>query len=270
MDERIEALRAFRQRHQPRRTRAGGVEWSYYDLGAGGCTLVFLHGLAGAGDIWFQQLEAFAPRCRVLAPSYPPLGTLAGLAAGVWAVLDAASATRAVLVGSSLGGLLAQYLVADRPERVEKAVFGNTFPPGHPQILRGRRLVALARFLPEKLVLAMMWRNAREKLVPVAGGDPLLATYLYEQYRGVMRKADVLARSRAVFETFETAAPPFPHAIFEAANDPLIAPPVRRALRELYPRAWVHTFGEVGHFPYLSHAGEYNRALKTFLHVADA
>jgi len=265
MDERIEAWRAFRRRQQPRRTRAGDIEWIYYDLGAGGCTLVFLHGLAGAGDIWFQQLEAFAPHCRVLAPSYPPLDTLAGLAAGVWAVLDAAEAARAVLVGSSLGGLLAQYLVASRPEQVERAVFGNTFPPGHPQILRGRRLAALARFLSERLVLAMMWRNAREKLVPAAGGDPLLAAYLYEQYHGGMRKADVLARSRAVFETFETATPPFPHAIFEAANDPLIAPPVRRGLRELYPRARVHTFGNVGHFPYLSHAEEYNRALAEFL-----
>lgn len=265
MDPRVEALREFRRRRRPRLLEQGGRVWRYYALGEGPRTLLFLHGMAGSGDIWFQQLEAYARRWRVVAPSYPATGSLGALADGVWAVLDALGATRAVVVGSSLGGLLAQYLVAVRPERVERAVFANTFPPGHPEILKGRRLAALARWLPERLVLGMMLRNTRRKLVPAAGGDALLAYYLEEQYTRRMRKADVLARSRAVFEVFAPPEPRMPHAVFEAANDPLIPPRARADLKARYPRAFVRDLGAVGHFPYLSHPERFNAALDAFL-----
>ena len=265
MDRRIEALREFRRRQRLRSLERGGLVWRYHALGEGPRTLLFLHGMAGAGDIWFQQLEAYARRWRVVAPTYPATGSLKELANGVWAVLDAVGARRAVVVGSSLGGLLAQYLVADRPERVERVVFANTFPPGHPEILKGRRLAALARWLPERLVLGMMLRNARRKLVPAAGGDALLAHYLEEQYTRRMRKTDVLARSRAVFEVFTPPQPRVPHAVFEAANDPLIPPRVRADLKARYPEAFVRDLGAVGHFPYLSHPERFNAALDAFL-----
>ncbi len=266
MDERIRALHEFRRRQRLRARERGGVLWRYYALGEGPRALLFLHGLAGAGDAWFQQIEAFAARgWRVLAPTYPPVARLEGLADGVAALLAGEGVGRAAVVGSSLGGLLAQYLVATRPHLVERVVFANTFPPGHPEILKGRRLAALARWLPERLVLGMMLQNARKKLVPAAGGDALLAYYLEEQYRRRMRKAEVLARSQAVFESFAPPRPAVPHAVFEAANDPLIAPAVRRDLRELYPGARVYDLGAVGHFPYLSHAADFNRALVGFL-----
>ncbi|WP_456444619.1 alpha/beta fold hydrolase [Oceanithermus sp.] len=265
MDPRIEALRRFRRRQPLHTLERGGRVWRYYALGEGPRTLLFLHGMAGAGDIWFQQLEVYARRWRVVATTYPPEGSLARLADGVLAVLDAAGAREAVVVGSSLGGLLAQYLAARRPERVERAVFANTFPPGHPEILKGRRMAALARWLPERLVLGAMLRNARRKLVPAAGGDALLAGYLEEQYTRRMRKADVLARSRAVFETFAPPEPRMPHAVFEAANDPLIPPRARADLKARYPEAFVRDLGAVGHFPYLSHPERFNAALDAFL-----
>ncbi|WP_457636643.1 alpha/beta fold hydrolase [Oceanithermus sp.] len=265
MDPRIGDLRAFRRRHRLRSLERNSQVWRYYALGGGPRTLLFLHGLAGAGDIWFQQLEAFVGGARVLAPTYPPTGSLEVMARGVCAVLDAEGAGRAVVVGSSLGGLLAQYLAARRPQRLERVVFANTFPPGHPEILKGRRLAVLARWLPERLVLGMMLRNARKKLVPAAGGDALLAYYLEEQYTRRMRKTEVLARSRAVFETFALVEPQVPHAIFEAANDPLIPPRVRADLRARYPGAFVRDLGEVGHFSYLSHPARFNAALEAFL-----
>ena len=265
MDRRIEALREFRRRQRLRSLERGGLVWRYYALGEGPRTLLFLHGMAGAGDIWFQQLGAYAGRWRVVAPTYPATGSLEVLASGVWAVLDAVGARQAVVVGSSLGGLLAQYLAARQPERVERAVFANTFPPGHPEILKGRHLVTLARWLPERLVLGMMLRNARQKLVPAAGGDALLAYYLEEQYTHRMHKVGVLARSRAIFETFAPPEPQMPHAVFEAANDPLVPPRARADLKARYPQAFVRDLGAVGHFPYLSHPERFNAALGAFL-----
>lgn len=87
--------------------------------------LVFLH--AGVCDhrLWLAQLEAFAAERTVLAydrrgyggveiEQAAPFSHLADL----WAVMDAAGLSRAVLVGCSLGGRLALEAALDRPERV--------------------------------------------------------------------------------------------------------------------------------------------------------
>lgn len=265
MDERVAALLQFRARTDLRVLEHDERVWRYYAVGVGDRTLLLLHGMAGAADAWFQQIQAFAGRWRLVAPTYPPVGSLARLAEGVIAVLDAVGADQVTLVGTSLGGLLAQYLLATRPERFTAAVFANTFPPGDPEILKGRRLAALVRWLPERLVLAAMLRHARQQLIPAAGGDALLAYYLNEQYTQRMTKADVLARAQAVFTSFAPPDPQKPHAVFEADNDPLIPPAARAALKQRYPRAAVRNLGAVGHFPYLSHPEAYNQALESFL-----
>jgi pimeloyl-ACP methyl ester carboxylesterase len=45
------------------------------------------------------------------------------------AILDVEGVDQFSVVGSLLDGYFAQYLVANYPERVHKAVFANTFPP---------------------------------------------------------------------------------------------------------------------------------------------
>jgi len=87
--------------------------------------LVFLH--AGVCDhrLWLQQLQVFAAERTVLAYDRRGYGQARIEAAGeyshladLWAVLDAAGLSRAVLVGCSLGGRLALEAALDRPERV--------------------------------------------------------------------------------------------------------------------------------------------------------
>ena len=52
--------------------------------------------------------------------------------------------------------------------------------------------------------------------------------------------------------------------IIESDNDPLIEPALREALRETYSQAYVYTFHQAGHFPYLNQAKEYTEVLKNF------
>jgi pimeloyl-ACP methyl ester carboxylesterase len=53
--------------------------------------------------------------------------------------------------------------------------------------------------------------------------------------------------------------------IVESANDPLISPALRQLLRRTYPSARVHTFGAVGHFPYVNEPQAYSAVLEEFL-----
>ncbi|WP_137392319.1 alpha/beta fold hydrolase [Rhodoligotrophos defluvii] len=98
--------------------------------------LVFIHGLGGAGEIWFRQEQHFARERNVLAwdapgckgkPLLHPL-TFPALAEALLADLDAAQIKRAVLVGHSLGGMLAQTVVARAPERVAGLALVSTSP----------------------------------------------------------------------------------------------------------------------------------------------
>jgi len=261
----VQELLDFRRRYPVQRLEVDGRSWEYWDLGKGRQTLVFLHGIAGAGDIWFQQLLKFSSSYRVIAPTYPAVRPLDELAAGVWKLLDRLGIERFQVVGSSLGGLLAQHMVAHRPERVERAVFGNTFPPGHPDILRGQWKLRLASILPGRSVLGFMKRILPMEQAVRDPGMRLTRFYLKEQYETNMTREQFLSRADCVFSDFEFSSPLIPHAIIESLDDNALARQIRADLKRLYPRSWVYTFKRGGHFPYLSRAEEYNRALTAFL-----
>ena len=101
-------------------------------------TAVFIHGAANDHSVWALQSRYFAyHRFNVLAvdlPGHgrsdgPPLATIEELAAWTFEVLDNASLERAVLIGHSMGSLIALQAAAARPERVEKLVLvGSAFP----------------------------------------------------------------------------------------------------------------------------------------------
>jgi maspardin len=82
-EERVSLLK-FRTEHQPRFVEAQGKKCEYVAFGQGTDTIVFLHGMTGAYDIWWQQMEPLSERYKVVSLTYPPLDTLAGLAHMCW------------------------------------------------------------------------------------------------------------------------------------------------------------------------------------------
>ncbi|NNF53596.1 MAG: alpha/beta fold hydrolase [Acidimicrobiales bacterium] len=110
------------------------IEWHYHGSGA---PVLLIHGL-GYGRWGWAPLEArLADRFGVIsfdnrgigASSTPPGPyTAAEMAADAVAVLDAAKLDRANVIGTSLGGMVAQELVIGWPERVDRLVLMSTTP----------------------------------------------------------------------------------------------------------------------------------------------
>src|SRR5689334_914831 len=109
---------------------------SYASAGSGARTVLFLHGIGGNRDSFTDDLPRLAKTRRALAwdmPGYgasPPIAplTFEALAQAVAAVLDAERAEKAVLVGHSLGGMIALETVARFPQRVSSLVLFATSP----------------------------------------------------------------------------------------------------------------------------------------------
>ncbi len=262
------SLLDFRAQHPPQQLTVGRATWEYVALGQGPETIVFLHGMTGAYDIWWQQMLALAPYYRVISVTYPPVETLEGLAQGVLAVMDAEGVARAHFVGTSLGGYLAQYLMAAHPDRLHgKVVLGNTFPPNELQRQKNGRLIRVLPLLPEWMIMRIFRRSFQERIYPAAGYSELVLAYMLEQSDGRMSKAQVVARARALLEPFPPADPAalgLQVMIIEADNDPLVEPELRALLKATYPTAEVHTLTGVGHFPYLNAAETYTALLADF------
>jgi len=260
------SLQTFRQTHAPQQLEVAGETWEYTIFGEGD-TVLFLHGMTGAYDIWWQVMENLAADYQVMSVTYPPVDSLAGMAEGVTAVLDAEQIETMHVVGSSLGGYFSQYLVATSPDRVETAVFANTFPPNDIIAEENKTLGGLLPIIPEWAVMGVLKGSAEESLYPAAGNSELVRAYVLEQAFGRMSKAQFLGRYHAVIDPF---APPdltalgIPATIIEADNDPLVAEALREMLKTTYPEATVHTLHAVGHFPYLNEPELYTELLTNF------
>ncbi len=263
----VESLSTFRSANLPKTIDVNGTDWEYVSMGEGDETILFLHGMTGAYDIWWHQLNALQADYRVIAVTYPAVDTLAEMEEGVLTILEVEGVDKFNVVGTSLGGYFAQYLVAHQSDRILRAVFSNTFPPNDLIAEKNKTIGAALPFLPEWLVVDVLRGSFASSVYPASGNDELTLAFLNEISYGRMRKAQVVGRFHGVVEKFD--APDLrslniPALIIEADNDPLVELTLREQLKEIYPSAEVYIFSGVGHFPYLNRSTEYTKLLTEF------
>lgn len=143
-----------------------------YEVHGEGPALLLIHGLGYGRWGWAPVLEPLASRFRVIVfdnrgmgESDKPAGpyTAAELADDAAAVLDAAGQREAHVVGTSLGGMVAQELALVHPKRVANLVLACTTPGGErafPYPEPTQRLFAEAASLDPALALRRFVENA--------------------------------------------------------------------------------------------------------------
>ena len=119
----------------------------YLELSGTGQPLVFLSGLGGTTDLWTFQTRYFSKYYRTIAldnrgsgRSGKPAGpyTMETFARDLNGLLDALEIKEPILlVGASMGGMIAQAFVHDHPERVRNLVLSCTsVSTGDPHVTR--------------------------------------------------------------------------------------------------------------------------------------
>lgn len=103
----------------------------------GGPTIVMLHGIGGGHLAFAPQVETFANAgYRAVAWDMPGYGhsapiepyTFKGLAQSCVTLIESLKCGEVVLLGHSMGGMVAQEVVARRPELVSKLILCGTSP----------------------------------------------------------------------------------------------------------------------------------------------
>ncbi len=104
-----------------------------------GRALVLLHGFVGGAGYWLPQetelkgafdviavdLPGFAGSAGVPAPD-----TIEGYGAAVFDLIDELGVERFCLLGFSMGGMIAQQMALDRPDRIDKLILYGTAAAG--------------------------------------------------------------------------------------------------------------------------------------------
>jgi len=263
-DEISSSLIKFRQIPLKKITN-NGQEWNYLNIGKGEKTILFLHGMTGSYDVWWQQINYLKSDYQIISLTYPAVGNLKEMADAILKILDKEKISKTHIVGSSLGGYFAQYLASNYPEKVEKTVFANTFPVND-QIKQDNKIKAyLMKNVPEWLLMRVMRKGLYKDILPAGNNSKLLEAVMLEQFSGGMSKSQLVARYKCVVDKFEqNTKPDMPLLIIESDNDPLVKANLREKLKETYPKAKIITLHKAGHFPYLNEADNYNKILKSF------
>jgi aminoacrylate hydrolase len=120
---------------------AGLSDALYYEDVGSGHPIFFIPGFGGLGSFWRNQVDFFKRRFRVITIDQRGAGasarsrqdySLAQMSDDVRAVMDAAGLDRAILVGHSTGGAIAQSLAVEIPERISGILISSTWcKPGN-------------------------------------------------------------------------------------------------------------------------------------------
>ncbi len=117
--------RKFFETHEFKHDEASGFD--YLDYGNGGKTLVFLIGGMGDPNMVYPYIEAFEKEYRIITFVYPlEIKDMKTLAGGIIKLLDSLGVDKAVFMGSSFGGYMAQLIAAEYPEKTEALCLFST------------------------------------------------------------------------------------------------------------------------------------------------
>jgi pimeloyl-ACP methyl ester carboxylesterase len=262
----IAARDAFARQCPERRVNLRGRDWGVLDTETGDRTLVLIPGTLGRGDIFWQQITALRDRVRLIALTYPSSGGIDDLSGDVLALLDRAEIDTANVLGSSLGGYLAQYFAARNPDRTTGLIAANTLSS----------VDGIAVQMPYALDLDAVpiddlragfhkglgaWQEAHPE-------QSDLVALLLAEVGGRIPEPELRNRLKAL-----KFAPSLPSQTLDQArivtiesdDDPLIRPEMRSAVRARLSPGVAYRFARGGHFPYVARPEAYTALLEQVL-----
>jgi len=258
---------------------AGGAR-IYFETHGSGEPLLLISGFGSNATVYWANVPQLAERFRVIAMdprgsgrSDVPPGpyTMAQLADDCAAVLDAAEADAAHVLGTSMGGMVAQHVALLHAERVRGLVLACTTPGGAHHVLPA----------PEQLELFMAAAEIADPADAVRATYPLNYSDAYAKAHDAEIISRALANQRlrstpegraaqlaAVqgHDTFDALGEvATPTLVLHGERDGIVPVANARTLAGRIPGARIRTWPEGRHIFFAECAGEFNAEVIAFL-----
>ena len=241
--------------------------------------LIFLHGIGGAARAWRRQLATFSDRFRAIAWDMPGYGgsapladvSIATLAGALQEFLQELDATRPILVGHSIGGMIVQQWLVQNPRAARAVVLAQTSPAfGKPDGDWQKSFIA-ARLGP--LDRGETMRSLAPSLVKeLVGDDPdadgmalardCMASVPEASYRAMML-ALIGFDQRSALQNIAV-----PTLLLSGSRDNNAPAPMMAKMANHIPSASYVELAGVGHLANLERPDAFNAALDQFLEAS--
>jgi pimeloyl-ACP methyl ester carboxylesterase len=246
-----------------------------------GPLVVLMHGVGGGREAWGDAASGTGPAlaeagCRALAIDFPGYGLspaidpfdLAGMAASVQRLIESTGERRAVLVGHSMGGMVAQELAALSPEHVSALVLASTSPAFGKPGGDWQQAFLQSRFAPLDAGLGMAGLAAQLVPTMLAPGVPPERRAAAQAMMAGVPEA-TYRRAVAALVAFDRRAnlPALrvPTLVITGEHDRTAPPEVARRMAERIAGSQLQIVPDTGHLLNIEQPEAFNSALLRFL-----
>lgn len=247
----------------------------HHEVVGEGTPVVFIHGLGATSNVWFAQREVLSERFQVIVYDRSGCGlssrrdeacSIASWGTELAGLLDDLAVESAVVVGHSLGSMVAQYFASTYPERTRALVLVGgeaALSPEGKEILRTRADLIEAHGLPDVVdswlssVVAPETRVANPVMVGLLRAmflsyDP----HSYAQQARALSDADVRPYHRGIT---------CPTLLLVGDEDPVTPLAWQQAIQEAIPGSRLRIIPGTAHMPMLESPMAITAALQEFL-----
>ena len=261
--------------------KANGVDIHFRDVGEG-FPIVLIHGYTGNSRNWALMAPALAEHFRVISvdlrghglsakPASEDAYALEVMASDVYELLRILEVSEYALVGHSMGGMVSQLLILERPEMVRALVLVDTaaeVPKGLLFDERRKERQKLVDIAEKDGMEAVFDEQLRVTPVPeVFKSNPQFIDIWREQFLMTSREAyiacaNAMSSRRSLLS--DLAAITVPTLIICGEHDePFLEP--SRQMHEAIAGSELVIIPGAGHGPQMETPGEFNKALIAFL-----
>jgi pimeloyl-ACP methyl ester carboxylesterase len=247
-----------------------GARLRYEESGAGP-SVVLVHGFACSRLVWSEQTAILAKRWRVIVPELAGHGlsqqiraahSMEHLAEGLHAVLHAAGAGPAIVVGHSMGASVARYLAEAHPESVKAMVAIDSRSLFYGEAVddeKSLRAAFAAAIQGPNAVSA--WRARIDRFFVPSTPAPVRETvHRMMPLTPVRVTTEMLA---SLDQPVAWSERPLDVPVLAVYPKP-VSPEMRRLLGKMFPRLEYHEW-EAGHFLMMERPADFHAILEPFL-----
>lgn len=248
---------------------------NYYQSSGKGLPLIFIPGMGASHREWFRQVPVLGKKYRVITLDNAGSGhsvhpdteiSIHEMAEDAARLVRHLRLQKVVLIGSSMGGVIAQCCLELFPEKIAGVVLSATF-----EGINTHLMTVLAPLLKSRQSTRVRIKNVLPLMISekfIRNETRIVRRYV-EQAEKMAAPREILQRQVRAVLNFSPHPPrsthKIPMLILVGSGDPITPPFMAGHLKKRYPQARLHVFEGAKHLPHIERAEEFNEELENFL-----